>query len=113
MHTVAAAGARAAIGNGKLDLHQVAMVLAAERGPTAAGVSLRTSRLPVFPIEHKLARINALRGPSLPLRINGRRTNHLDPKALVTVDQHPSTHVASIHAHVLLVVNQPGAPLPQ
>jgi hypothetical protein len=85
--TIAETRARATIGDGKLDLDQVGMPLPAERGPTAAGFSLRTERLFVFPIKQKLTRRDARWGLGLPLGVNGHGINHLNPKAFVTIDE--------------------------
>jgi hypothetical protein len=95
-NTIAQTRARAAISRGKLDLDQVRMALAAEPAPTGTRFSLWTGRLSVFPIKDKLTRINARSGMGLPLRVNGDGTNHLNPQALLTADQHPSACIPCI-----------------
>ena len=53
-------------------------------------------RLLVFPIEHKLTRIEAMLNLGLPLAIHRRGAKHINPKALVTVNQDTRTHIARI-----------------
>ena len=50
----------------------------------------------VFPIEQKLARIDARGAMGLPLSVHRRGTHYFNPKAYLAVDQHPSTHIACI-----------------
>jgi len=95
--TIAKTRAGTAIGDGKLDLDQVGMVLPTERGPAAARFSLWAGRLLVVPIQPKLTRIDARCGPGLPLGVKGYGTNHLNPKASVPIDQDTSTHIPRIY----------------
>jgi hypothetical protein len=67
----------------------------------------------VFPIEHKLARIEARGTMSLPLSVYRHRTNHFNPKASLAVNSHPSAHIACIDAHALLVTDQPETAPPE
>src|SRR5438034_4640654 len=97
MHAIGETRTRAAISDGKLDFDQVRMVLSAERGPTAAGFALRASCLLVLPIKEKLTRINAGCALGLPLGVNGHGANHKGPKALLTLNQDPSAHIACIN----------------
>jgi hypothetical protein len=50
----------------------------------------------MFPIEHKLTRIDAVLSLGLPLAVNRRGAKHINPKALVTANQDTRTHIARI-----------------